>query len=1018
MTTVTSINAARGAIRAQTPPISTVTNISTSFVRGAIPPRTPSPAGTVIPSGAWVPGNQPVQLIRASIGHSPRGARIVPQSIPVVSSAVSSTGLTNISANIVSSQSNPHSQPQPTGAIQTISSSTTSANMAGQAQGYVATLATVLPARQQTATLVYSNPQQFGAAGGGQRLAVANPMAAQRQVRPIQISNARLPNSGLGVRVTSGNISIRGPNIPVLAPSSVLTSLPAGTSTTVTASNLAAVNLPAARIIQVQQQSPGGATQVLNAGRIAGNLMTLHPLVMNASSTASSTVRGTATAAKPSLTITHVGKVPTTASANAAQQGGVQLSQGATITASMPTSSAGMAHQAAPQNAATSAPIGIVMGPSVNQSSGQTHQIAQIVNLNQSGINVGHQIVRKNESSKFIRTKSFLSQQIIGSQGSGAAPLTITSRPTNTSLSGTSVTSLPASSAQIVRGNLATSAPISSATVLPMAKVMPQQQQQSNETATIVSVSSVGNTQNVYIHSRSPSNPSVSSIAVSNIVNSQAGSIISAPAGTFYMPVSSTSASNVANNTSTIQSIPNNSSISTNVPLNTTTLTASYAPQPGSFAVVPASSRGLVSSGNLTSTTSSQQVPVRFNPPLIDHSAQGGAIISLHQAHPSQVSSQGSQKQGHVLLPTTSAKAVVVSTSVRPHVVTTTMPRKRDLHGEMIAAPAPNPVPLTKTAVKNLTSALATLSAEQQSGQLQRAASPHSRPGSSDGSTTVSAHSSPGADRQEQEEFNVLTAMSRNNRNIADGAQFATSQTVNVPQMQANNSAVYVQGGHIVSGFRAQPTLAPAQPKPVQVPEVQPANRNGNADELTPRKRARKQQLSEYSSANAKKYQPSSPASTFGHETSAIADSDECAFNRNVETMSLASENEASIMKIENNDSMSSAAIDGGSKNVDVVIKKPRTCALLDVSSSRFALFVPTLILRHFLGIQANVEGHEQPFPAIFRREAAGGAQTFRRRFVQPGARLAEGQRMENLPFELTNGRLGACLTKNEQKPY
>lgn len=38
----------------------------------------------------------------------------------------------------------------------------------------------------------------------------------------------------------------------------------------------------------------------------------------------------------------------------------------------------------------------------------------------------------------------------------------------------------------------------------------------------------------------------------------------------------------------------------------------------------------------------------------------------------------------------------------------------------------------------------------------QRPSSPISRPGSSDGSTTVSATSSPGIDQQEQEELNAL----------------------------------------------------------------------------------------------------------------------------------------------------------------------------------------------------------------------------------------------------------------------
>lgn len=99
-------------------------------------------------------------------------------------------------------------------------------------------------------------------------------------------------------------INIRG---PVQLPSSVLTTLPPGTGTTVSASNLTVANLPAARIIQVQQPTPSG--QVLGTGRITA--MTLHPLVVNASTVSTAnTVRGVSvTTAKPSLTITHVGKV-------------------------------------------------------------------------------------------------------------------------------------------------------------------------------------------------------------------------------------------------------------------------------------------------------------------------------------------------------------------------------------------------------------------------------------------------------------------------------------------------------------------------------------------------------------------------------------------------------------------------------------------------------------------------------------------------------------------------------------
>lgn len=941
VTTVTNISANRGTIRAQTPPISTVT---TGFVRGAIPPRTPSPAGTVIPGSAttWMSGNQPVQLIRASIGHSPR-TRIVSQTIPAVSAAVSSA--TNISANIVSSQSVSQSQAPSSVAIQTVSSNSAASNIVSQPQTFVAvasTLATVLPPRQQTATLVYSNPQQFGASGPGQRLAVANPITAQRQVRPIQISNTRLPASGLGVRVSNGNISIRGPNnIPVLAPSSVLTTLPSGTSTTVTASNITAVTgLPAARIIQVQQPNTGGTAQVLSTGRITGNLMTLHPLVMNASAANTSNVRGTSTTTKPSLTITHVGKV-TTPSSSISQQGNVQLtttnlSQGTTITAAMPTSSSGGINQQQSQqqqsNSATTTPIGIVMGTNVSQTGAQPHQIAQIVNLNQSGINVGHghQIVSR---LFFVLTQcrvtySFFTfvQQIIGSQ----------SHTPITSRTNTSVATMPASSAHIVRMATTTSNTTSnSATVLPIAKVLPQQQQSVNEHSSIVTVSSVGNAQNVYIHSRSPSNPpTASSMATSTIVNPQTGSIISAPSGTYYMPVSSSSTSgnaSIAISTAAVQTVTTNSStIATSIPLNTTSLSASYAPQSGSFAVVTSSNRNTSSAA----TTSSQSIPVRFNPSVVvdanAHSVQG-AIISMQQpiVHSNQ---QQVQKSSHVLIPASGTKAVMVTASPRTQNVIATASRKRDQYGEFVpsSSTSSNQIPLTKNAVKNLNTALASLS-EQQASQ-QRPKSPVSRPGSSDGSTTVSANSSPGVDRQEEEAL-ALNALHRNNRNISDGAQFATSQTVNVPQMQANNSA-YANSGHIMNAFRPQPTLATVQPKPLQPTDrTATTSRNGNIDELTPRKRARKQQLSEYSNASiAKRYPNSSPATGFGIDSTVDSEDVTFANKHTADASSLTSENEAISKGIDTMENASNAANDSANKTVDFVIKKPKTCALIDVS--------------------------------------------------------------------------------------
>lgn len=79
-------------------------------------------------------------------------------------------------------------------------------------------------------------------------------------------------------------------------------------------------------------------------------------------------------------------------SQNSVQLATANLPQGATITASVPSSTSVVQHQSqASQHsvAGSSAPIGIVMGAN-NTQSVPASQIAQIVNLNQSGINVGH----------------------------------------------------------------------------------------------------------------------------------------------------------------------------------------------------------------------------------------------------------------------------------------------------------------------------------------------------------------------------------------------------------------------------------------------------------------------------------------------------------------------------------------------------------------------------------------------------------------------------------------------------
>lgn len=369
-------------IRAPTPPSSTAINNISNFVRGPIPGRTPSPAGTTIlsPGTTWMTsGSPPVQLIRASISQSPRGR------VPASSISNNNNNHNNNNTTIVSSQ---QQQQQ----LQSQQQIVTSQHQQQQQQQTF--VSTVMPPRQ--ATLIYSNvtnPQQQFTTTPNQRLAVATPILGQRPIRPIQIGNARLTT---GVRVSTANLSIRGPSIPVLAPANVLSvnALQQARNTTnnANAGNLSGVTggLPAAaRIIQVQQPQSGAPAQVINAGRLSGNLMTLHPVIMNTSATGGTAGGGganrqTITAkVQPSLTITHVGKLGG-AVGQQQQQPQMQLQSGVGGPIGIVTST--QQHQTIQQG----------VGGSGGQHQHQPQQITQIVGVNQSG---GHQIVMNKNSS-------------------------------------------------------------------------------------------------------------------------------------------------------------------------------------------------------------------------------------------------------------------------------------------------------------------------------------------------------------------------------------------------------------------------------------------------------------------------------------------------------------------------------------------------------------------------------------------------------------------------------------------
>lgn len=104
------------------------------------------------------------------------------------------------------------------------------------------------------------------------------------------------------------------------------------------------------------------------------------------------------------------------------------------------------------------------------------------------------------------------------------------------------------------------------------------------------------------------------------------------------------------------------------------------------------------------------------------------------------------------------------------------------------------------------------------------------------------------------------------------------------------------------------------------------------------------------------------------------------------------------------------------SKPTEIYIKKPRTCTLLDVSVSAFDSprsnrndFVFLFFVR--LGLQAKLEGSYQSLSALLRRKATGGTSSIGYGSGESSECNANRQRMEDIPFDRSNGRHG----KNER---
>lgn len=447
-------------------------------------------------------------------------------------------------------------------------------------------------------------------------------------------------------------------------------------------------------------------------------------------------------------------------------------------------------------------------------------------------------------------------------------------------------------------------------TIPPIAKVLPQQQHITNEILhhhqqqshhlqhNSPQLHTAGGTP-IYIHARTP-NPG----AVSNTIQTSTIGTTSTTTGTI-------------------------------IPTNATTFipasgTIPYASSTSSFAVVPTSNRSIGTIHGIIPTIGSNQlqtVPVRFNPLIVDHlpnsnvatvKAVGGNVINVIPSA-LQVSSNNNANTGtlqtstqHVALP----KIIATISSPRPSIL-----RKRDNEG--------SPIKGRQAVTSGLVSlANAVTSNCGNTGQViqfnelidmrdQREASPTSRPGSTDGSTTVSATSSPGLDQQEQEEQDLAF----NNR-LKTEFKFKTVEELVPSQAQTQLPQLTAQA---LSQHQLQQQLSTI---------------NSSNGEITPRKKSRKQQLT---NENTNSLNIQYTINNSNNNGTTIAGNASTSLNLSGGSVSIGQElNESNYLQnMHNNNNAKSKE----SLPTEITVKKPQTVSLLQVCFSIYTLRTILFIL-------------------------------------------------------------------------
>ncbi|XP_058457811.1 mucin-2 [Malaya genurostris] len=340
---------------------------------------------------------------------------------------------------------------------------------------------------------------------------------------------------------------------------------------------------------------------------------------------------------------------------------------------------------------------------------------------------------------------------------------------------------------------------------------------------------------------------SVSALTSATITTTSA---ISGPVFSISSSSLSSSGSNSSNTAGTIVTGVSSGHVNSSNVITTTVSPLPYAPTAGPFAIVQTTGRnisgpmhGIVSSSSVpvgqpmqsqsqqltaqqsqsqsqqSGSTQIQTVPVCFHPQLLVDGGQNQQIIVTGTSTSS--SSQSSQP-AHVLIP--------VNATGKLESPQSSILRKRGMEG------SPN------KASKDLTQTLIAAGKERARGieqlrEREREMSPPSRPASTDGSTTVSATSSPGADQQEQEEIKAMAFANRNANNdlpfkSVRGELFHHEQKSNVNQASLEATK--------------QQAIAPSFHHSTIQHQNMVTTGSGNGNyEQSPRKKPRKQNVAE-----------------------------------------------------------------------------------------------------------------------------------------------------------------------------